>query len=105
MKFIPNRSAEREFKRSSEMRAFMRSVADDGQREVDRRIPYPSVLDGVEAKGEVEMGPDGYEAVISLEGSGWHLWEFGTVNHGARPALRPGAQAVINRRGGKWRSA
>ena len=84
--------------RSAEMRAGMTRIADDAADEIKGRLPYPRILGGITVDGRpTERGAD-----IVIDGSGWHLWEFGTANHGARPAIRPGAQVALARHGGRF---
>lgn len=101
MPFTPNPFFERELRREQKMAAFLGDIADEGASEVQRRLPYPRILGGLDVSGRVVSGRDGFEGEVRVKGSGWHLWEFGTSNHGARPAIRPGVQAALSRRGGR----
>ena len=103
-RFTPRPGATRELARSQEMGAFLGAVADAAAGETERRLPYPRLLGGVRVDGTTDLTGDGYEGQVVITGPGWHLWEYGTVNHGARPAIRPGVQAVLSRVGGRWRS-
>lgn len=84
--------------RAAEMRVGMTKIADDAAREITGRLPYQRILGGITVDGR----PSTEGADIVVSGSGWHLWEFGTVNHGARPAIRPGAQVALARHGGRF---
>lgn len=91
----------REVMRDGQMRSYLAAVASEAASEVKSRLPYPEILGGLEVSDDVKNGPGGWEGEVRVKGSGWHLWEFGTVNHGARPAIRPGVQAALSRYGGR----
>lgn len=101
MPFKPNRSFAAEVARSPEMRRFLGDVADDAAREVETRLPFPDILGGLTVSSGTSMNAEGWEGEVRIEGPGWHLWEFGTSNHGARPAIRPGVQVALIPRGGR----
>ncbi len=103
-RFTPRRGAGRELARSAEMGRYLGGVANAAASAAESRLPYPEILGGVTIQGDVRQGSQGQEGVVVISGPGWHLWEFGTVNHGARPAVRPGVQAAISRAGGRWRA-
>jgi hypothetical protein len=104
-RFTPNPQAAQQLASGAEMGAYLRDVADDAAGEVRRRLPYPRLLGGVRVSGTSHLSASGYEGAVVIDGPGWHLWEYGTKNHGGRPAIRPGVQTVISRVGGRWRSA
>lgn len=101
MSFRPNPHFARDIARAPEMRAFVHNVAQEGASEVEARLPWPNILGGLDVSAAVNLTSDGWEGEIRVDGPGWHLWEFGTINHGARPAIRPGAQAALSRHGGR----
>jgi hypothetical protein len=100
IKFTPNRRAAAELERSAGVTRLLGRVADEAAAEAQQRLPYPKILGGIKITGASSPG----EGRVVINGSGWHLWEYGTKNHGPRPAVRPGVQAVIARYGGRWKS-
>ena len=103
-RFTPRPGATRELASSREMGAFLGAVADAAAGEAQRRLPYPRILGGITISGTTDLTADGYEGLVVIKGPGWHLHEYGTRNHGARPAIRPGVQAAITRAGGRWKA-
>lgn len=104
MKITVDRQAVKRLGQSAEMRRHLEHVADTAADEVERRFPHPDILGGVEARSGSDMGSDGWEGYVAIHGPGWHLWEYGTVNHGPRPAVRPGVQSALSRFGGQFKS-
>lgn len=102
--YRPNPLAVQQLAASPQMAAFLGGVADDAAGEAQRLLPYPNILGGITIRGETTVGADGAEGQVVIDGPGWHLWEFGTVNHAPRPAIRPGVQSAISRVGGRWRA-
>lgn len=103
-RFDLNRSARRDLTQHPDMGRALGKIADEAASEVERRLPYPRILGGVTVEGDTDRTSDAYEGVVRIAGHGWHLWEYGTVNHGSKPAIRPGVQATITRYGGRWTS-
>jgi hypothetical protein len=101
MPFKANPRFQQDVARSSEMRRYLDSVTGDAAREVESRLPYPNILGGLDVTHEMNMTGDGWEGEVRVDGPGWHLWEFGTSNNGARPAIRPGVQAALSPHGGR----
>lgn len=101
MSFTRNRAFEREVARSAEMRKFLGSIAQDAAREVEGRLPHPDILGGLTVTSDTRQGGDGWEGLVEVHGPGWALYEFGTSLYGAKPAIRPGVQAVLSRHGGR----
>jgi hypothetical protein len=104
VKFKPNPAAARELASSPDMARLLERVADQAAGEAQRRLPYPRIMGGITVEGDSTITRDGAEGRVVIHGSGWHLWEFGTKNHPARPAIRPGVQDVISRFGGRWKA-
>jgi HK97 gp10 family phage protein len=78
-----------------------------GHEEAKQRAPVDSGALRDSIKGDVEMGPQGYEAKVSAgdrKAFYWGMVEFGTSKKGARPYLRPGVQAMLSRFGGRFTS-
>lgn len=99
MAFKRRAGATKQLANSFAMRRHLLSVAGEGADEVRSRLPHPNILGGL----TVSARPTEKGAEVVVNGSGWHLWEYGTSNHGARPAIRPGVQIALSRRGGKFR--
>lgn len=79
----------------------MRYTTRSGNTRLATRAQVANWTQGREGGGPAPGGDE--EVKVTISGPGWHLWEFGTVNHGPRPAIRPGAQAAMSRYGGRWR--
>ncbi len=101
MPFRRNPRFEQEVANEAPMRRFLGGVAKEAASEVESRLPYPNILGGIKVDSDSQVGDDGWEGIVNVRGHGYHLWEWGTSQHGARPAIRPGIQAALSRHGGK----
>lgn len=101
MSFQPNPRFVEQLFREKPMRDFVGGVADRAAKEIETRLPYPDILGGLQVSARTNLSTFGWEGEARVTGSGWHLWEYGTRNHPARPAIRPGAQAALSRYGGR----
>lgn len=102
MRFEPNRQAARDLARAADMGHALGRIAGEAADEIERRLPHPDILGGIRVEADTDTTGDGVEGVVRVIGPGWHLWEYGTVNHRPQPAIRPGMQATISRHGGRW---
>jgi HK97 gp10 family phage protein len=106
-RFVPNPGMERALASTQDMRIYLKRVAEAGAEEAKQRAPVDSGALRDSIKGDVEMGPQGYEAKVSAgdrKAFYWGMVEFGTSKKGARPYLRPGVQAMLSRFGGRFTS-
>lgn len=102
MPFKRNPNFENEAARDPKMRDYLKTVADDVAQEIDTRLPYRRIMGKtLKVTSRVNTTTKGFEGEARVEGAGWHFWEFGTINHGAKPAIRPGATAALARRDGQ----
>jgi hypothetical protein len=103
--FTPRRDINKIVGSMPEMKTYIGNVAEEAAREVESRLPHPRILGGIKVTSETKMGADGWEGEVRVAGHGWHLYEWGSVNNGPKPALRPGVQAVLSRFGGRFKSS
>lgn len=110
-RFTARRGVAERIGQDQKLKRYLEGIAEEAADEVDRLLVHRNIFDGLEVRHGVDRTPDGYEAHVSIGGesasgsrTGWHFWEYGTVNHPAKPALRPGVQTVLSRHRGKFRT-
>jgi len=99
--FRLNRNATRLLTSTPQMASHLRRVAQDVADEIERDAPQWIKRSGAKFSGEVVRGRSGLEGEARVESPFWHMAEFGTVNNPPTPYIRPAAQRVLNRRGGR----
>lgn len=98
MTFTPNPNLARDMAGSPEVQAILEGVAQEIIREVEAAAPR-FVKDEGRAEFEATVDDDGGHATV--RSPMWHLAEYGTSKTPPAPYIRPAAQAVLNRRGGR----
>lgn len=98
-RFVLNKQAADQLARSAGVEQFLHDVATDAAAEVDRRAPRIVKGAGMSIGADSERG----EARVVVVSPFWHWPEYGTSKYPAKSYLRPGVQAIITRRGGRWK--
>lgn len=99
-----NRGAVNDLARSADMNRYMKNIAEEGAKEVERRAPRIVKQSGSRIFGTTNTTVSGVEGRVVVKSPFWHFPEFGHSRYAPRPYLRPGVQALLSRIGGRWKT-
>lgn len=98
MTFTPNPNLARDMARSPQVQAILEGVAQEIADAIEEATPE-FVKD--EGRAVFESGVNEGEGFATIRSPLWHIPEYGTARTPMAPYIRPAAQAVLTRRGGR----
>lgn len=106
MRFEFDRQSIQRIQSDTDMRKAVESIASDVASEIERRAPGMVRSNG-RFFAETERSGDGWEGRAAVKSPFWHWAEYGTSGRHFRspqPYIRPAAQSVMSRLGGRWKT-
>lgn len=91
--YVPKPGFEEAFLRTGGVRDMLDEVTEQVAEEARRLAPFDWFRKGIES----EVGTEDGQLIGRVNANDWrsHFWEFGTIKHDARPALRPALDRII----------